>query len=465
MSIPIVPLVVATALFMETMDSSLLATALPAISQDLGVDPIALKLAITSYLVSLAMFIPVSGWVADRFGARSTFRIALMIFTIASMGCATATSLEGFVAWRFLQGAGGAMMVPVGRLVLVRAFPKSQLVQALSYLTIPSLLGPVAGPPLAGFLATYASWRWIFLLNIPVALLGIVLASIYFSDDTPEPVPLDVKGFLLSSVALPGLVLGAALAGRHVASPLFAAAVFGIGVAAAVLYVRHARVSPRPLLDLRLLALRTFDAGVIGGMLFRFGMGASTFLLPLMLQIGFGVDAFTSGLITVSGALGALIMKTQAPRLLRRFGFRQVLIWNGLLASGALALTSLFTPSTPLILISAVLLVAGLIRSLQFSSLNAITFADVRIESTAAATSLASVAQQASLSIGVAVGAVALEASAALSGRVSPGPDDFSRALLLVAAISALSILRMVKLAADAGEDLSGAGGAERKSD
>ena len=398
MSIPIVPLVVATALFMETMDSSLLSTALPAIARDLDVEPISLKLAVTAYLVSLAIFIPASGWIADRMGARTTFRAALAVFMAASVGCATASSMEAFVAWRFVQGLGGAMTVPVGRLVLVRAIPKGDLVRAMSFLTMPSLLGPVMGPPLAGFLVTYADWRWIFLVNIPVALLGIVMATIYFTDDKPDPVPLDVKGFALTTIALPGVVLGAALAGRHVASPAVAATSFTIGICAAALYVVHARRVDRPLLDLRLFAFETFSAGVAGGVLFRMGVGASAFLMPLMLQIGFGLDALTSGLVTFTGAIGALIMKSLAPGLLRRFGFRQILIWNGLLASASLAATALFTPETPHLIISAALLMFGLVRSLQFTSLNAITYADVPADKTAAATSLASVSQQVSLS-------------------------------------------------------------------
>jgi EmrB/QacA subfamily drug resistance transporter len=457
MSSPIVPLVVATALFMETMDSSLLATALPAIAKDLGVDPIALKLAVTSYLVSLAIFIPVSGWIADRFGASTTFRLALAVFALSSLGCASATSLQAFVGWRFLQGMGGALMVPVGRLVLLRAVPKSELVQALSYLTIPSLVGPLIGPLIAGYLATYADWRWIFVAHVPVALLGIVLASLHFSDETPDRVPLDAKGFLLTSIALPGLVLGAALAGKHVAPPMAAAFAFIVGAVAALLYVRHARRTSRPLLDLSLFDHPTFDAGVVGGVLFRMGIGASAFLMPLMLQIGFGLDAFTSGLITFTGALGALTMKTLAPRLLRRIGFRTILIWNGLLAAASLAVTAMFTPTTPHLVMSAILLVAGLLRSLQFSSLNAIAYADIPSERTSAATSLSSVAQQVSLSFGVAIGAMALEASAAFAGRVSPGPADFSFALMAVAAISWLAVFRMLRLPADAGSEISGA--------
>lgn len=458
MNIPIVPLVVATALFMETMDSTLLATALPAIARDLGVEPISLKLAVTSYLVSLAIFIPVSGWIADRVGARTIFRVALVVFMAASIGCAASSSMEGFVIWRFVQGMGGALMVPVGRLVLIRAIPKGDLVRAMSFLTMPSLLGPLTGPPLAGFLVTYADWRWIFLVNIPVALLGIVLASIYFTDEKPDPVPLDVKGFLLTTIALPGLVIGAALAGRHVAPPAVAAACFVAGLTGALLYVRHARRTERPLLDLRLLSLDTFNAGVAGGTLFRLGIGASAFLIPLMLQIGFGLDALTSGLITFTGAMGALVMKSVAPGLLRWIGFRKILIWNGLLASAALAATALFTPQTPHLVMSAALLGMGLLRSLQFTSLNAITYADVPLEKSAAATSLASVSQQVSISLGVAIAAIALEGSAALGGRVTPNAADFSHALLAVAAISTLSVGWMLRLPDDAGHNMSGKG-------
>lgn len=456
MTIPVVPLVVATALFMETMDSTVLSTALPAIAGDLNVDPIALKLAVTAYLISLAMFIPVSGWIADRIGARTTFRAALAVFALASAGCATASSLEGFVGWRFIQGMGGALMVPVGRLVILRTTPRSDLVRAMSFIAVPAMLGPLSGPPLAGFLVTYADWRWIFVINIPVALVGIVLSTLYFSNERAEPVPLDIKGFLLSSIALPGIVLGAALAGRHLSSPWAAIGAFAIGIGASILYVQHARKAPRPLLDLRLFSYPTFDAGVVGGTLFRFGIGASAFLMPLMLQLGFGYDAMTSGLVTFAGALGALSMKSIAPSLLRRFGFRPILVWNGMLAVVALAATAFFTSETPHLVMSAVLAAGGFVRSLQFSSLNAIAYADIPPERSSAATSLASVAQHVSISLGVAVAAVTLEISSALAGRTTLTAADFSFALLVVAALSALSVVRLMRLSPDAGRALAG---------
>jgi len=456
MSIPVVPLVVATALFMETMDSSLIATALPTIARDLGVDPVALKLAVTSYLVSLAILIPVSGWIADRIGACTTFRIALAVFMAASIGCSTASTLAELVVWRFLQGMGGALMVPVGRLVIVRAIPKGELVRAMSFLTMPSLLGPLTGPPLAGFLATYADWRWIFLVNVPVGLAGIVLATLYIDDERRECRPLDAKGFALASVALPGLVLGAALLGRHVAPTWVAVLVLATGLAAAVLYVRHARSTPQPLLDLSLLRVPTFDAGVLGGALFRMGIGASAFLIPLMLQLGFGLDPMTSGLVTLAGALGAFGMKSMAPALIRRLGFRHILVWNGLLAAAALASTALVSAATPLLVVAGLLLVTGLLRSLQFSSLNAISYADIPDDRTSAATSLASVVQQVSLSLGVALAAVVVEVAATWGGRATPAATDFSVAILVVAAVSAGGVIRHLKLDERSGEALRG---------
>lgn len=458
MKIRIIPLVVATALFMENMDSTILTTALPTIARDLGVDPISLKLAITSYLVALAVFIPISGWVADRIGARTTFRAALAVFMAASIGCAFSNSLGGFVVWRFVQGIGGAMMVPVGRLVIVRSIPKSELVSALATLTIPALIGPMVGPPLGGLIVTVTDWRWIFFVNIPMGLLGIVMATLFFEDRREAPRPLDVTGFLLTACGLSGLILGFAMIGRHVAPTPVAMAGIVAGAASLALYVRHARRAEAPLLDLRLLSLRTFEAGVVGGTLFRIGVGASAFLVPLMLQLAFGLDALTSGLITFAGAVGALAMKPLAGTILRRFGFRPVLVVNALIASGVLAAIAFVGASTPHLVVSALLLASGFTRSLQFTSLHAISYADVRPDQAGAATSIASVAQQVSLSMGVAIGALALEASQTLNGHAHPQGVDFSAALLVVAAASAASMLAMRRLPEDAGHELAGRG-------
>jgi EmrB/QacA subfamily drug resistance transporter len=456
MPFPIVPLVVATALFMENTDSTILATALPTIARDLGLDPISLKLAVTSYLISLAVFIPISGWVADRLGACTTFRAALVVFMAASIGCAFSRSLTEFVLWRAVQGAGGAMMVPVGRMVVVRAVPRNELVRALSFLAMPSLIGPMLGPPLGGLIVTYADWRWIFFVNIPIGLLGIVLATLFIPDAKQDTAPLDLKGFVLSALGLGGLVAGLAVSGRRIAPPEVALACIVVGALSLYAYIRHALSVAQPLLDLRLLRLKTFEAGILGGTLFRLGVGASAFLLPLMLQIAFGLDALSSGLITFAGAIGAFTMKPVARIFLHRFGFRRLLIANGLIASGLLLVNAFWTAATPHLLISSILLIGGFSRSLQFTSLSAITYAELESRQIGAATSMSTVAQQVSVSFGVAIGAMVLEASEWLAGRHMPVTADFSAAFVVVALLSSLTALAMLRLPATAGEEISG---------
>jgi MFS family permease len=326
----LLPLIVACALFIENMDSTVLSTSLPAIAIDLGTDPIALKLALTTYLLSLAVFIPVSGWVADRFGARSTFMTAIAVFLLGSVGCAASDSLGALVAGRFVQGMGGAMMVPVGRLVLLRTVPKHDLVQALSWLTIPALVGPMVGPPLGGFITTYFDWRWIFLINLPMGVLGIALAWRFIPDVRGDARPLDWLGFALAGCGLGAALFGFSTFGRHLVPLEIAATTLVLGVAGLIGYGWHARRHPQPLLDLNLFRLATYRAGVLGGLLFRIGIGATPFLLPLMFQLGFGLSPVQSGLLTFVSAMGAMFMKTLAARILKRCGFRRVLLWNAL---------------------------------------------------------------------------------------------------------------------------------------
>jgi EmrB/QacA subfamily drug resistance transporter len=460
MAFPIIPLVVATALFMENTDSTILATALPTIAADLNIDPISLKLAVTSYLVSLAVFIPASGWVADRVGACTTFRLALVVFMASSIGCAYSSSLGEFVLWRAVQGVGGAMMVPVGRMVVVRAVPKQELVRALSFLAMPSLIGPMLGPPLGGLIVTIADWRWIFFVNIPIGILGIVLATLFIPDATYETPSLDVKGFILSAVGLGGLVAGLAVSGRRIAPPEVSIGFLTVGALSLYAYVRHALRIERPLLDLRLLKLPTFEAGILGGSLFRLGVGASAFLLPLMLQLGFGLDALRSGLITFAGAIGAFAMKPLAARFLHRFGFRRLLIYNGLIAASLLMVNAVWTAATPHLLISLVLLVGGFSRSLQFTSLSALSYSAIDTRQIGAATAMATVAQQVSVSFGVAIGAMVLEASEWVAGRHTPEAADFSAAFIVVGLLSSLTALAMLRLPQDAGDDIAGRKGA-----
>ncbi|MEZ5666899.1 MAG: MFS transporter [Alphaproteobacteria bacterium] len=456
-SVRVTTLVIATALFMENLDSTVIATSLPAIAADLGVDPIILKLAFTAYLVSLAIFIPVSGWCADRFGARGVFRAAIAVFTVASIGCAMADSLFGLVAARFGQGVGGAMMVPIGRLIVLRVVEKRALVAAMAWLTVPALVAPMLGPPLGGFITTYYHWRWIFWLNVPIGLAGIVLATLLIPPiQGYEARPMDWLGFLLSGLGLSALIFGFTLVGRDVLPEPGAEGLVAFGLALVALYVLHARRSPHPLIDLALLQVTTFRISVVGGTLFRVGIGAIPFMLPLMLQLGFGLTPFASGSLTFVSAAGALAMKLTAAPILRRFGFRQVLLVNTLLSGVLLAAVAAFVPSTPVLLILAVLLAGGFFRSLQFTSLNALAYADIDAPRMSRATSFNAVVQQVALAAGVALAATVLEVSQAARGATALATPDFAAGFIVVAVLSTLSALIFARLAPDAGAEVSG---------
>ena len=451
-----ITLIVSVALFMETMDSTIIATSLPAIAADLGEDPIALKLALTSYLLSLAVFIPISGWMADRFGARTVFRAAIVVFTLGSLACGFATSLLDFILFRVVQGIGGAMMVPVGRLVILRSVPKEELISALAWLTVPALMGPVIGPPLGGFITTVFDWRWIFWINIPVGLLGIYLASRFIENFRADKVPpLDLKGFFLSGIGLAGLAFGFTIIGQPLFPPWVVVSLLTVGAVSCTLYVRHALSIPAPLLDLRLLKIDTFFANIAGGFLFRIGVGATPFLLPLYFQLGFGMNPLQSGLLTFSIAIGAVAMKTAAAPILRRFGYKPVLVWNALITAAFIAVCALFTAATPQALILATLLVGGFFRSLEFTAINTIAYADIGEHEMSKATSFASVSQQLSMSAGVAVGALVLELQR--MGRESHEvlASDFPLAFLIVGACAASSALIFLRLPKDAGASLS----------
>lgn len=453
----IVPLIVATALFMENMDATVIATSLPAIATDIGTDPLALKLAVTSYLLSLAVFIPASGWTADRFGARKVFCGAIVLFILGSISCAFARSLEGFVAARILQGIGGAMMTPVGRLVLVRSVDKRELVGAMAWVTVPALIGPIVGPPLGGFITTYASWPWIFLINLPIGLLGIVLAMRFIDPVRSEHLDrFDGVGMLLSGLGVAGLAFGFSVAGLDLLPWWIVAALIGSGAVCMTAYVMHARRIAAPVLDFSLLTLPTMRAGVIGGFLFRMGIGSLAFLLPLMLQLGFGYSPFHSGLITFATAVGALGMKTVASRAIARLGFRTVLVADALISAAFLAACALFTPSTPVLVMTAILLVGGFFRSLQFTCINTIAYAEIDAPRVSRATALMSVQQQIAISTGVAIGALIVETTMHVKGSGTIGASDFWPAFLIVGAISAASAILFAKLPADAGAEMSG---------
>jgi EmrB/QacA subfamily drug resistance transporter len=403
------------------------------------------------------VFIPASGWVADRFGARTVFCSAIVIFTLGSILCGASSSLSTLVAARVFQGLGGAMMVPVGRLVLLRSVAKSDLVSAMAYLTVPALLGPVAGPPLGGFITTYFHWRWIFWINVPIGILGVLLSLRFIQNLREEAMPrFDFKGFVLSGVGLLSLISGLSMIGRGISPYWLVAAMIAIGVLSLAAYVRHANGKPDAILDLKLLKIPTFFAGVIGGLLFRTGIGAMPFLLPLLLQVGFGLTPFASGSLTFATAAGALLMKFTASTALRWFGFRQTLVFNCLISGAFLAACALFTPSTPHWLLLLTLLTGGFFRSLQFTALNAISYADVDSPQMSRATSFASVSQQMSGAVGVAVAAMCVEAIQVGFGDTELMARDLSLAFVLVAIVSSLSVFIFAQLKPDAGAAVSG---------
>ncbi|APH73374.1 MFS transporter [Aquibium oceanicum] len=450
------PLVLAVALFMEQMDSTVIATSLPAIAADIETNPIALKLALTAYLVSVAIFIPISAWMADRFGAKRVFCTAIGVFVLGSIACAMASSLGEFVLARFLQGMGGSMMTPVARLLLVRATPRSNLVSAMAWLTVPALVGPLVGPPVGGFITTYVSWHWIFLINVPIGITGICAAWLLLPElERGIAGRIDFTGFALSGMAAAGIVFGLSVVSLPALPPAVGVATLALGICSGLLYFRHARRVARPILDLSLFRNRVFRAAISGGSLFRIGAGATPFLLPLMFQLGFGLTPFQSGMLTFAGAFGAIGMKFFASTTLRKGGFRTVLISTAIAGGIFIGVAAAFTAQTPAWAIIAVLVAGGFLRSLFFTSANALVFADIGDERAGQATAIAAVTQQISIALGVALAGGILEGVAMFSGDTL-GASAFPIAFVLVGLVTTLAALPFLTLPPDAGSAVSG---------
>ena len=433
-------LIVACALFMQNLDSTVISTALPTMARAFGAEPVHMNVALTSYLLSLAVFIPSSGWVADRYGAKNVFRMAIAVFTVGSVLCGRSESLGFLVFARVFQGIGGAMMVPVGRLLLLRTVPKSEMVAAMAWLSTPALLGPVLGPPIGGFIVTYFSWPLIFDINIPIGILGVILVT-KFVDDVREPSDkrFDWRGLVVFGIAMASVMIGMETAGRGIVDAWVTEAALAIGGVAVLLYIWHARNHPAPLIDFTLLRYRTFLVAVCGGTLFRIGIGAIPFLLPMMLQLTFGKSAAQSGMITFASSLGALLMKPASTRALRWLGFRDTLVANAVLSAVLLALIGLFRPNWSEFLIYGILISGGFFRSLQFTAYNALAYADVPRPQMSAATSFYATIQQVSMTLGVSAGAASLTVSMALSDHATPMLGDFSIAFGVVALSTLLS--------------------------
>ena len=401
------PWVVAVALFMEQLDTTIVNTAVPAMAESLQVAPLSLKAVVTSYILSLAVCIPVSGWMADRFGTRRVFSIAVAIFTVASILCGLALNAPMLVAGRVLQGVGAAMMMPVGRLAIIRTFPKSELLRAMNFVIIPALIGPLLGPTVGGLIVHWLTWRYIFFINVPVGLLALWLAHRHMPDyrgDTRRP--LDVVGLVLfgSGAALLSWLLE--IFGEHELDASSGALLLALSLGLLAAYFWHARRKPHPLLRLALFRVRTFRISVVGGFVTRLGVGGLPFLLPLLYQLGLGMPAWQSGLLMMPVAAAAMFMKLIASRVLARFGYRRVLIVNTVMIGVVVGLFSLVTPATPITLIVLLGLAMGFFNSLQYTSMNSMAFADIEPHDSSMASTIASSLQQMSMSFGLACGSL-----------------------------------------------------------
>ncbi|WP_353062237.1 DHA2 family efflux MFS transporter permease subunit [Tunturibacter psychrotolerans] len=404
----LLPWLVAVAFFMESLDTTILNTAVPAISAALGVAPLSMKAVLASYTLSLAVFIPISGWMADRFGTRRVFASAIGLFTVGSFLCGISGSIHLLVACRILQGCGGAMMVPVGRLTLVRTFAKADLLRTMSFVSIPALVAPMLGPIAGGLIVGYLHWRFIFFLNIPIGVVGLILVYIHLPDYREEiSHRLDVVGLILfgSGIALLSYILE--IFGEHTLS---AREMSGLLVLSALLlagYGVHAKKLTFPLLQLKLFTIRTFRAAVSGSFFTRLGIGGVPFLLPLLYQVGLGFTPIESGLLVMPQAIAAMSMKTVMPRLLRRVGYRGVLISNTLILGFLLIAFATIGPRTPVWVIILQAFLYGAFTSLQYTSMNTLVYADIADQDTSSASSIASTMQQMSISFGVAIAGLA----------------------------------------------------------
>jgi len=401
------PWVVAVALFMEQLDTTIVNTAVPAMAESLQVAPLSLKAVVTSYILSLAVCIPVSGWMADRFGTRRVFSIAVAIFTFASILCGLALNAPMLVAGRILQGIGAAMMMPVGRLAIIRTFPKSELLRAMNFVIIPALIGPLLGPTVGGLIVHWLTWRYIFFVNVPVGLMALWLAHRHMPDYRGDaPRRLDIVGLVLfgSGAALLSWLLE--IFGEHELDAASAAALLLLSLGLLAAYVWHARRMPFPLLRLALFRVRTFRVSVVGGFITRLGVGGLPFLLPLLYQLGLGMPAWQSGLLMMPAAAAAMFMKFISSRVLARFGYRRILIVNTVMIGAVVCLFSLVNPATPILLIVLLSLAMGFFNSLQYTSMNSMAFADIEPPDSSMASTIASSLQQMSMSFGLACGSL-----------------------------------------------------------
>jgi len=452
-------LLVAGAFFMEFLDGTVIATALPDMARSFGVQAVDLNIGISAYLITLAVLIPASGWIADRFGARKVFTLALAIFTLASVLCGLATSVDQFVAMRVLQGMGGALMVPVGRLAVLRTTPKHLLITAIATLTWPALVAPIIGPPLGGFITSYANWRWIFFINVPLGLIAIVLALRIIPDISEETRrPFDTPGFIATSVAMVSLVCAMEMMGAQQVNTTLTLALVATGVVTLMYALRHFRRARWPMIRLDALQVPTFRVTMYGGSLFRASISAVPFLLPLLFQVGFGMDAFHSGLLVLAVFVGNLTIKPATTPLLRGLGFKKLLLINGALNVLALLACAFLTPQTPVWVIMLVLYLGGVFRSIQFTAISTLAFADVPSPQMSYANTLFSTATQLAVGLGITLGAIGIRigelCSEMLGLEALPG-ISFRLAFVAIALVCLLGMFDTLRLVKDAGSAVS----------
>lgn len=453
-----VALIVAVAFFMQLLDSTIISTSLPQMGQSFGVPAVAMSIGITVYMLTMAVFVPLSGWLADRFGARNIFLIAIALFTLASVVCGVSENLTQFVAARAVQGLGSALMTPVGRILVLRNASKSELINATALITWPALFAPVVGPVLGGFITTYLSWHWNFFINIPLGLAGLALVARFIPGDREaETRPLDWPGFVLTSIGLAALLYGLERIAHPEDGILPTVALLAAGILVGWLAVRHLRRAPHPLLDLSAFKVLTFAISTLAaGTIFRVAINATPFLLPLLFQLGFGLSPVDAGMMILAYFLGNLGMKAVTTPTLRRFGFRSVLVINGVIASLAIMACAAISPQTPQVLVVVLMLIAGLSRSMQFTALNTLAFADIGAQQRSSAATLSSMLQQMAMLFGVAVAAAILNLSQIARSRSVLDLVDFRIAFLIIGVIGLVASFRFLALPPTAGGEVSG---------
>jgi EmrB/QacA subfamily drug resistance transporter len=453
----IVPAIIGSALLMQSLESTVMSNALPAIAHALHEEPLRLNMAITMFLLASAVFLPVSGWVADKFGAKRIFLASMVLFALSSAGCGFAHSLPQLILARIAQGASAAMMVPVGRIVLLRMTPKTELVAAMSIFTMPAMIGPLVGPLLGGFIVTYFDWRWIFFINLPIAAVAVVLVRAFVPDIKEHEVsPIDWLGLGLTAIGLASLMFGFENLGRNFLPAWEVAGLFAVAAVSFGLYWRHAAGNRHAIIDLAVFRIRTFNASTIGGGFLRISLGAMPFLLAMLLQVGFGLSAFAAGMMTFISSTGAFVMKTVAPPILRSFGFRAVLLANGGVTALTFAVYALFTPTMPHWEIMAILVVGSFFRSLQFTALNSLTYADIDQPQMSRAATTSAICQQVLQSLGVGLAATMLHFMQLARGESELTWQTVSPAFVAVGLVSLISLAWFVRLPRNAGDEMSG---------